>query len=521
MKARSLIIGTVGALAVLGLAAAGVLGWYAEELDELRRAWVASQALTESEQAQLTACEDPGWSAMTKVLEQDLPTECGVVWFAEVVGQGVKPRGHRRTAYLTRIAVDGTRSRLSRFRAASALRQAERPWPPQAPIWLRHPELRDTRAGLYDRALEQPDLLDLLDLPLRWEVQAQREVDGEASDGALDRLLRVSSVYSGEAAVARRERLAEQALGELGLTPIGWAQAVARHQAGRPLGHLPVELASAIINRGEACAELGSPSCVLALADLMDRSHERLPAVEVPLLAALWEVEFPGSARAILPRLEIIAEHGAWVEEIEPDLRPQRLRALLTEGDPDLDALAAGVASCPAQAVLHHTGSPWVVALTGLALGELAEVEVEVGWSDGLVYLRLGQEWVVLDSCGADRALFLDEAAPEPWPVEAVFAQAALEVGGAAGLRGEERAAARLIALARRVDPIGTGTTDSSASESVEGAAGVSVAAVVREVSARAPMGAQAAREERATQIAEGWRAPVRCEALPEVEPER
>ncbi|TVQ86479.1 MAG: hypothetical protein EA397_19975 [Deltaproteobacteria bacterium] len=516
MKVRTVIV-VLGATALGGLLGLGVVGWwYAEDLIELRRVWRTAQPLTEVEQAQVAACEDPGWIGLAKVLEQDLEVACPPLWFAEAARGHLREGRRRRVERLVLVASDVQRSTRARVRAGTALWAISEPWPTALPLWLRRSEMGSSREALLEAAEARSELRELLDVELRWTLDQRLEEALGAPEGALVRALRVSSVLSGDEGVRVRSARIETGFQALGLTHEAWVESVARHQSGRPLGHLPLSLVEPIARHGQRCAEGVEPECALLLADLLEGPRSAPPDRALPRpLESYLDIAFekmPSMRSAQRAYLWTVLE---WLSEAQGPDRAVRLLASLTDGEVDLDRLAVGLASSPIDVLHHRTGSPFMVALTARALGMALELRVEAAATDGLVYLQVGSHVVALDACGRSRALQPDEAMPEVWPVESIFAQAMIEASGAALRRGEASRSRRLAELASSVDPLSAGGHDAAASSE-----GLKLSTVLAELWPQPGGGASTARAAWFEDQAGIWSPPEACPAFPAEPPE-
>jgi len=170
VRAR-LIIGGVGAVLALGC-----LAWAVRE--PVVQAWWDFQArrpLTPEEGAAVSRCEDPGWTGLMRVTEQDLDVPCPELWLAEVAATHLHPP---EVEWTTRLLEEPERSARSKLRAATFLLEAGQPPDPDMAYLVADPAIaEEVRSEFVDALVEgripnawaDPSLLHRVDL-VRFEA---------------------------------------------------------------------------------------------------------------------------------------------------------------------------------------------------------------------------------------------------------------------------------------------------------------------------------------------------------------
>lgn len=520
MKARTRVKVVVASLGVALLATGFALWAAAPYLSEAWRSYRRMQPLSASQAEAVHACAHPGWAGLIKVLEQDLDDPCPITWFGDVASGDLDGRAKPRVARLRRIASDPARPPRARIRAGLALVRAGYGAPPDLAILLRTTEPRPRRADLVE-AIVHSDWPDAwADPVLRLDVVIERTEDPAARMDALVQRLWWSALDQGSDAGERREVLFDAALDTLDLTPAIVRTFQERHAAGSSAGALPPALSSIVLNELMPCRERASAECVEALARVIERRESDPPPIDAQpihatraLLDMIW-AEHPARARA---RGDRVQDMVAWVLEVEPEERPDRLLALLTGAPPQPDAYAEGAGAGPEQIVVQHTGMPWTAALLLFEAATAASLPVQISSAPaGGVAFTLDGERYALDGCGGRRAVDPDHPIGEAWPIEAVVAQAAVEAAGAAQRRGERVRAARLLTFATSLDPRGVGGVALRFEPlPTSGTAGQVAGQELRRAHASPVIGAERARMDRAMELEfEASTSP--CPALPE-----
>lgn len=519
--ARTRVKVVVASLGTVLLATAIALWIAAPYLSEAWRSYRRMQPLSASQAEAVQACAHPGWAGLIKVLEQDLDDPCPITWFGDVAASDLDGRAKPRLARLRRIASDPAGPSRARVRAGLALVRAGYDAPPDLAILLRTTEPRPRRAELVE-AIVHSDWPDAwADPVLRLDVVLERTEDPAARVDAMVQRLWWSALDEDSEAGERRELLFGAALDTIDLTPAIVRTAQERHAAGRSAGNLPPAFSSIVLSELLPCQERASPACVEALAGVIERMESGPLRTDAPsiqatraLLDMIW-AEHPSRARA---RGDLVQDMVAWVLEVEPADRPDRLLALLTGAPAQPAAYARGAGAGPEQIIVQHTGMPWTAALLLLEAATAASLPVQISSAPagGVAFTLDGQRYA-LDDCGGRRAVDPEHPIGEPWPIEAVIAQAAVEAAGAAQRRGERVRAARLLTFATALDPRGVG----SVSLRVEplpssGVAGRVAGQELRRAHVSPVIGAEQARMDRAMELElEASTSP--CPALPEL----
>jgi hypothetical protein len=455
--------------------------------------WHAASAwpLDEAERASVEACQDPGWMGLLRLVEQDLDDTCPADWYAAAAAEHLKKRHVRRIRWLRDLSRDPLRSERTHFRAATALLLAGHETLPGLAVLTRRPSLTGTRERLaevialggWPSEWGDPDLRG--DAAL-WALEANED-DALALAAVVARLRHEALFDDGDP--GRRERLADRGLAVMGLDGGLLESAIGARERGRLRPLLPEGLQLAVVNRGQACRERASSTCLLFVAELLEA---RLDGGELPdrpkatLPMPLWEVLYddrPGSAEL---RGDLVGAAGAWVADSPEKGRPERLLDAIAGGGSDRSAAAGD----PAAVLRWHAGPPWTTALTALALGEVSGVDVAVAADGAGVWIRLDKRNLRLQPCGVRLPVGDADAPGRAWPAEAVLAQAALEA--AAELGGDD--ARRVARLAARIDTIGAGPVGAAFDGPDPGSPGRAAAAAVRPPPGREIVGAEAER---------------------------
>lgn len=458
-RTRGWLIGA-GALVVVLIA---VTGWAAWRYGQA--AWwsvVSLQDLAEDEAEAVAACGDPGWTGLLKVLAQDLETGCPATWFAEQAATHVRPRHRQRARWLRDTLADATRSPRTRFRAGSALMLAGREVPPDLIVIATTAAVPSevlvdgVERGVWPSSFITPALRD------RVQVHMAPPDDPAALASLVTGLRHAALLDEASPAV---DELVQTGLDVLGLDRREIDTIRERREQGLSLGSFPSDAVRRVVGGGAVCAgeAAPTPACLRWLADALEEhgrsegllapSAERTPGLEA--LVTIWEVrddQDPGRAGLLLQEVQAMR---AWVAELErPGERAARLRSLLSGGRLDGEAWSSGALGLE-HVLVRHSGPPWSQAVLALVLGRAVGLSVDVGHDDGQVWIRLQDGLARVGACGRWEAPDPEWTPGEAWPLRAVLAQATLEEARAARLRQDAVTAARLAALAERLDPAG------------------------------------------------------------------
>lgn len=405
---------TIAALALLVGVGLG-LGAMAWRYDDLVRdvVWpaVAQRPLSDGEREDLAACRPVGWWTWLRILEQDVPSTCGVAWAREGLAARLGSAGRRAWLQERLMAQEG--SVRTRWRIAVALEAAGEA-PAVEPGWLL------LEAGWAEEDLATIRAHDPVDAfgpragarARAWRVRAGGEVD-EADLRALERLARVPGPDA-EAAAAAAAWLGWEALPPVDARRLGHRLPASWSRAVRPL---------------EGCV---APCAVEAIAvvrqlradpDGLDQPEDG----QGPDATLGWLGLLPVDDAERAALADGLDRDGAWVAAAVAPGR--RLRSLLREGAPE--------ASWTARA---YTGRwrPHEGALYLAEVGRRAGLEVVFEAGPRSLRMRVGGEVHAL--CGAGDA--------EPVPTEWIVAWA-LDEGGRSG------AARRLVGASGGADAAG------------------------------------------------------------------
>ena len=457
MKNRRLAIyATAG---VGGLAMVAMTAWWAWTSG--REVWwsnASGWSLDEPQAAALASCNDPGWMGLLRVLHQDLDDACGPSWFARTMQPHLEGTGHKlRMSWLRTTYQNDTLPVRVRYRAGQALLLRGDPVPGFA-LLSRTPELVEARHDLV-RMVGEGELA-----PEPW---ADPRLAGEAALYQLDdddALPVVASVLRHEALFQtgdadRRAWMTESTLARLGLSDGVLEEMLRRRAEGLPVHELTPELATVVLNRGEACRERSSAACLAFAADLLDASSPPTspPAATVPpsSLPLVWHMLDARRPEATAVRAQWFTDKVTWLRQAEGAERDLRLAGMVTGGPDASDAIRAGDAGDPSITLRRRSDGPWMTALVAISLGEAISVPVLVASVDDRVGIDFNRVRLTIDACGRAHAVAPEERWSDPWPQQAIVAQATAEAAHAALRRGDESMARRLAAAARRWDPQG------------------------------------------------------------------
>jgi hypothetical protein len=423
-----------GVIATVALAGVGLVAWLAvPRLDELWRDWRALSPLTEDEAARLDACEDPGWTGLAKVLEQDLRTPCSEVWFAEQVVAHLARREETRSRRLKRTAWDRQRPPRARVRAGLSLAFLGREPPPDLSILTATMDRGEERTRLV-LALAQRDWpLSWADPALSSMVAIARARDVDFVPDLFADLLSAAAAHRDPLADGRRSQLVELVLDELGI-PL--------HGLRDPRSRAALEFVRGPLLGLEVCSDPGAPSCALALA----REMEERPAPEdAPVTSPIVSTFLRAQAGADDPRVRNAERYLTlwvdWLLRVPKERRAKRLEAMLTSGT---RSGSDGPVSVE-QFLSDHWGPPWMTALLAMEFGRDVEIEVVVQRTDaGAVSLKIGGEPPLWSGCdgGGTLAHHLVDVSPEE-----VLVRALSETAGVA----EPMESRRLLSWASRL----------------------------------------------------------------------
>ncbi|MFK7927978.1 MAG: hypothetical protein AB8H79_07300 [Myxococcota bacterium] len=514
-------------LGVLGCGVVGLVSWAVWTYGQhLWWTYASQQGLSAEELAQVEACEAPPWTAMLKVLEQDLEVDCPPTWFGDAGRERVKKRHRRRANWLREVVEREVASPRQRFRAGSALLMADRDEPTDLMVWA---DLAGVpRADLVDALQDEAWPLVWADPDLRDDVRrTDASFDEPESVQAL--LRRLSGLASMPAALRPEGALAElnaQAQSVLGLEPDAWDRQVTRRESGLTVSPMPVYLHQLVQRSGSMCRGAEGRGTVECAHRLTDALRQQMAAMGLESQGTELPLQPSGARRALLAYLaagdalgaptaeaqaEDLATWGRWVSEApEPD-RARRLMSVVS-GDP---AGSLEPPSHPQAVVRHHTGRPWTVAATAMALGDVAGVTVDVGWTVDGVGMQAGEERRVLGPCGRWIAVQPSEVQEAPWPGRAVWAQAVAEAVSGALARQDVEAARRLARLAHLLDPIGADGFVDAVEQALPAASTLSVANLLAPPPMDPAPSADAAGEDRravAALLKQGWTPSPRCD---------
>ena len=525
----------LGALAVGGAALAWS-GW-----DAARMGWwrvAVDRPLSATQTEALEECRDPGWIALLRVVAQDFETHCGEPWLVDRLSDEAGGHLHRR--WLRRWVGDASGRPRLRLRAALAL-SAQGELDPALASLAADPRLsHEERAFVADRvaAAESPPVWANPAVRRVVALRTLRDAEFTAAEDLAPWLRR--EAVAGEA--ADRAELAHAVLPLLALDGGRLEQLLVRRAERRGFGEVPPDWVAPLHDRGAACDRVDSEGCLWLLADLAVAArrpeaeegvvHAMSGAPEVPrarLPDPLWTLLYGGDGARLEASGSELSLWADWVRAAPVELRARWL--LDAVADPvhtyTVDLARAGRTGDPLVAVRHRTGSPWGSALAALTIAEEAGVEVRVSaWGEGARIEADGLSRTV-GPCGAVLELQLDDegespaAIEDPWPAESVRAQAMVEAAGAALRFGELGRGGALLALAHRIDPLGTPDPSvvlaTVAPAEGEEAAGRAAAQLVRTDDA-VPRGAELARRAAAEahlQVLAGRSSPMGARACP------
>lgn len=424
--------------------------------------WVGPSPLTDTEQAAVDACADPGWNGLVKTLSQDA-SPCGAAWFATHAATHLDAS---RRDWLTDIARSRSTTPTQRAQAASAL------------LWTRPED--GSLAPLVVLALSAPDSptewvtgaaahLASLDAPVDWadprlagRVAVLRLEAGDTTAAREVADLLYADGLAPTMAPEARAHATEVALTTVGLDASTLGAWLTRVDQGRPLDG-PWPLVRAFTNEGIACRRTDDPACARLAARLLELladgaldegepevAPERARPAPVRLPEPLWRVRF-GNPAHVERAADTLGSVAAWVRAGAPDERPGRLLAALAHpvhGWADDDALTGE----PLAAAGFRRGSPWATALAIVAVAQVAEVDAQVLWSERGLRVRADRLEATLTRCAAPAP----DAPPPPdavIPAHTVLANTMLESAFAAARRGDHAGAVGFAALAARTDP--------------------------------------------------------------------
>lgn len=518
-----------GRLTAVGavILAIGAVAWAVQE-PILHAAWDyrARAPLTAEEATVLAACEDPGWTALTKVVEQGLALGCGEAWLTRTLGE---ERGDRELQWLAEVARDPARAPVQRLRAAGGLLAAGHPPVADLPFLATDASLPPAVREGWIEMLREGDVPRTWADPLLRDQAALRDFD-EGVDEELDlvlRDLRLAAIGVTPRGGGDRAARVERLLDEAGLGGGRLERALERRARGLP-GQLPRGLQGMVLERGAACTDRASTDCLLFVADLTERARnvpdeDEPPRVALPL--PLWEVRYPDRPAGRLAAAEALGAVAAWIAAAEGGDRADRLLGAVAWPGTGygVEEARSGRMGDPLHVLPLRGGAPWTTALAFLSLAEAAGLDGAVSVQGDRVVLSVGARRVAVGPCGAVSEA---EAAGAAWPARAVMAQAALEGAGAALRSGEVDRALRLAAFAERLDQVGAaGAVDAvravgaAALAAPDVAAGAAAGALLVSTGP-VPQGAGAEREARPAAWAdavEQWRTasvPTACPAV-------
>lgn len=430
-----------------------VWSWRADELTWVWYRAVASGGLSASEADALQGCRDPGWWGWVRVLEHDLEVRCAPSWVVETMARDV---GARRATWLTRIALHPGKPARERRRAGLVLRSSGRPPIRGLSLLLSEPDVSTDERAWVASSLSATDRWADPSLQL---IEANRQfLDGDptsfqlAADG-----LRL------DAATPRAEDLVPRLKHALSLTDLAglerWRRRLRNHL---PLGDAPEGFTRRLQRDPKLCSELTDPECVDLVADHLVAQLEadgegdpEDPAPEIPACAArpLWDAI--ADRQTADAHAREFARYARWIGDANRDEGALRLLGVVAHRRHGFTAeiARAGALGDPSAALRWRRSGPWTSALAAATLGKMSGFQVEIRSIGGGILVAVAGHRAAIGPCGA--TFDVPDGAGEPWPYEAILAQAAIEGTGAA-LRSRDVARARRLALlAERSDPLG------------------------------------------------------------------
>jgi len=470
-------------------------------------AYQATRPLDDAETAALARCDDPGWTGLSRVIEQDVDAPCSEVWVARTVAGHLQDR---ELQWLHDVVADDTRSPRQRLRGSTALLLAGQAPTPDWAFLVTDPRADSLHA--YLDALYEGDLpADRLDPFLRASLARRHFLDGDLeATPRIARWLRLVAAQPARLPEAERAKWTAYVLDLAGLGGGRLKRALERHDRGLGWGELPSGLVPVVAAGGEACAKPASAACVALAADLLERDARDLegetpreaPPSLVRLPIPLWSALYDRPA-AVHAAAATLGEVADWVAAAPEEERAQRLLGSVAWPGSTVDVarVRAGLAGDPVDVLAARGGSPWAAALAAMAIGKAAGVDVQVYPAGAGVRLVAGGVEAGVGPCGAPASA--QGTGQAPWPARAVLAQATLEAAGAALRRGDKGRALRLASLAEHLDAVGA----KGASEAVRSVAfadpapgwalGAQGGALVASLPIPPPSGAETAREAR------------------------
>jgi hypothetical protein len=430
----------------------------------------AARPLAESDLRALEACDDVDWTALTRILEQDVDVHCGPWWLeAELQAH---PGGHR-TEWLRRFAADEQHAGRMRYHVGMALLLSGETPTPGLAILAGDPAVDAAdRDALIARLAAGSIVSGWLDPSLEGAVAILHFEAGDPTDaGWIAEELRLRAVGARSGEDAADGALVTAVLDGSGFGGGRLDRLQARRARGLPLIDVPPELHGLIADRGGDCADGPTSPCLRFAADLLDAtrladlaegegSRVEPPPAPATLADPLWDVLFDADAATISAARDRV-RHAASFVAATPGGRESALLGLVANPRHryTVDRARSGPIGDPLEALTHRRATPWATALAALIIGAEAGIPVSVSSVGAGVVLDVDGHRMGVGPCGIP---LVPPAVPgEAWPPRAVAAQAAVEAAGGAVRQHAPARAARLAVLAERLDPIGAaGTID-------------------------------------------------------------
>jgi hypothetical protein len=389
----------------------------------------ARLGLTDAQRARVEACEDPGTTAVVRIVAQDLvppcPAETSARWLAAswrtwgVSGwtreAALSPLGRLRVGLAEWLATErGDLDVAARFDAPGAAVEGD---------------------ALVDRIAEGALDGGFVDPALRLRARLRRPSVGTLDLHDLAEVLAELEVAPGAMPDVERQARVAALVALLDPQDVGGPLRAACAPDAACLHQLRGLVAS--LAAGEPGFDGGgSPDPAAPPTSVIPTEASRL-----------WRAAWGDDVVAIGAREAVLADVVAWVSVDRPS---ERIRALLTSGSTSTPMSELGD---PAAAFVRRRGGPWASAYGAAVVGAAAGAPVEVRGAGPDAVVRIGREELRFTACGSSGEL----PPGGVLAIDVVAARAAREAVVAARRSGDVARAARLAGFADRLDPAAAG----------------------------------------------------------------